>query len=72
MTLYIAVNRNRIQSNRKNGLDEPVLRICQGKRGRPVYANEFETVGLVRVIYRPDQPLPCGARAWIENEVQKE
>jgi hypothetical protein len=67
-TLYIAVNRNRIATNRKHGLDEPVLRICEGLHGRPSYANEFEAVGRVRVVYRPDCPLPCGARAWIEIE----
>lgn len=68
MTLYIAVNRNRIQSNRKHGQNEPVLRICEGKHGKPMYANEVEYTGLVRVVYRPDAPLPCGARAWIEIE----
>lgn len=68
MILIVAVNRNRIASNRKHNRDDPVLRICEGKYGKPRYANEVEAFGRVRVVYRPDAPLPCGARAWVEIE----
>ena len=31
------------------------------------YCHEVEIEGPCKVIYRPDDPLPCGARVWIET-----
>lgn len=32
------------------------------------YCNEVEILGPSKVVYRPDNPLPCGAQCWIETE----
>jgi len=35
------------------------------------YGNEVEILGPCKIVYRPDNPLSCGAKVWIEtiNEV---
>ena len=34
------------------------------------YAREVEILGESKVIYRPDKPLSCGAKVWIETEAE--
>jgi hypothetical protein len=60
----IHVNQHIIKKNRKTGERNPVLTIKTYKSN--VYASEIEGDGKFRVIYRPDQPLACGAQVWIE------
>lgn len=59
------VNQHVIKANGKTGARNPVLTIKQGRRNR--YAHEVEILGPSRLVYRPDRPLPCGARVWIET-----
>lgn len=66
---YTHVNRNVIDSNRKHGRDDPVVRFQKGKYGKPVYAREVELPAGSRVVYSPHEPvLPCGARLVIISE----
>lgn len=67
---YTHINRNVIDSNRKNGTDNPAVRFQKGKYGKPTYANEVVLHGGSRVVYRPsgDPILPCGARLVIISE----
>jgi hypothetical protein len=37
-----------------------------------VYAFEVEVLGPSRIVYRPDKPLSCGARCWIETDADVE
>jgi hypothetical protein len=68
---YTHINRGKIDSNRKHGTDEPVVRFQRGKHGRAIYAHEVEIPGPSRVIYSPHEPiLPCGARMVITSEVE--
>jgi hypothetical protein len=60
----IHVNQHRIKANRKNGTDEPVLTIKTSKANQ--YAHEVSILGPSNIVYRPDKPLACGARVWIE------
>ena len=62
----IHINRNIIQSNSKHGTKTPVVRIQEGNKQR--YCMEVNIKGPSRLVYRPDQPLSCGAKLWIETE----
>lgn len=61
---YIHVNQHNIKHNRAHDDDLPVLTVKSGKRNR--YGHEVTMEGSIRVVYRPDKPLSCGARVWIE------
>ena len=65
---YIHVNQHKIRSNKKNGENEPVITIKEGKTN--TYCHAVEIKGPSRVTYGGnDKPLlPCGARVVIETE----
>ena len=69
MKTIIHVNQHVVKSNRKNGVNDPVLTVKTYKEN--IYAHEVEIKGDSKVIYSPDKPLSCGAHVWIEtfNEV---
>ena len=62
----IHINRQVIQHNAKHCKQLPVCRIQEGNKIR--YSMEIEIKGPSRMIYRPDNPQPCGAKLWIETE----
>lgn len=64
----IHVNQHVIRANKKKGEQRPVLTVKTSKTN--VYAHEVEISGPCKVIYRPDKPLSCGARVWIETTSQ--
>ena len=66
MKTIIHVNQHVVKSNRKNGLNEPVLTVKTYKTN--TYAHEVEIKGDSKVVYSPDKPLSCGAHVWIETE----
>lgn len=61
----IHVNQHKIRSNKKHGLDEPVITVKTSKSN--TYANSVDIKGPSKVIYSPDKPLSCGAKVWIET-----
>lgn len=63
---YVSVCKNVVLSNLKHGKNEPPLRISHGKHGKPDHRHNFEFNGRARVIYDPKNPMPWGARAWVE------
>lgn len=65
MKTIIHVNQFAIRKNKKTGSDDPVLSVKTYKENR--YAHEVEIQGSSRLVYRPDKPLSCGARCWIET-----
>ena len=69
MKTIIHVNQHVVKSNRKNGVNDPVLTVKTYKEN--IYAHEVEIKGDSKVYYSPDKPLSCGAHVWIEtfNEV---
>ena len=71
MKSIIHVNQHHIKANRKDGGNRPVFTIKQS--GKTVYAQEVEFVAkpdaVTRFVYRPDQPLSCGAHVWVETEL---
>jgi hypothetical protein len=75
MTVYVHVNRNVIDANRKHGKTDPALIARVGKTGPGVYSNDIQVVkdGEVVARFRADfaKPiLPCGARVVVETECE--
>lgn len=71
MKTIVHVNQHNIKSNSKAdpGERKPVLTVKTYKSNQ--YGNEVEILGPCKVVYRPNNPLSCGAKVWIEtsNEV---
>lgn len=70
MKTLIHVNQHEIKKNRKFGTKDPVLTVKTYKSND--YANtaiilDKDGNEVARVVYRPDQPLSCGAHVWIET-----
>jgi len=66
MLTRIHVNQHVIKANRKHGRSDPPLTAKNYRQNRK--AHEVTIPGPSRVVYRPDNPLPCGAHVWIETE----
>jgi hypothetical protein len=68
--IIIHINRNIIQANNKHGEENPVCRVEEN--GKVVYCMEVDIKGPSRMIYRPSNPRPCGAKLWIETQAEVE
>ena len=66
----IHVNMNTIRSNKKHNKNDPPISVRKTQSGKPTYCHSAEFDGFARVVYDPDNPLPCGARLWIEVDGQ--
>jgi hypothetical protein len=73
MKTRIHVNQHNIKANDKEGGVLPVLTVKDYKQNRKGNTAKIILDGMevARVVYRPWDPLPCGAKCWIEttNEV---
>ena len=69
MTLKrIHVNMHKIKANKKHGTNDPVITIKTSKSN--TYAHEVSILGPSKVVYKPNKPLSCGARVWIETTAE--
>lgn len=66
MKTVIHVNQHIIKKNSKTGEREPVLTSKTYKSN--TYCHEAIIDGPCKIIYRPDKPLSCGAKVWIETQ----
>jgi len=67
MKSIIHVNQHHIKHNAKNpDKRKPVLTVKRGKQN--YYADEVKFSAGASVVYRPDKPLSCGAKVWIETD----
>ena len=71
MKKIIHVNQHVLKKNTKQGTDAPVLTVKTYKSND--YAHEAVITDkdgseIARVVYRPHDPLSCGARCWIETD----
>jgi hypothetical protein len=66
----IHVNQHIIKRNAKQGTNEPVITVKEGKTN--TYAHAVNILGPSRVVYSPNKPLSCGAKVWIETEAEVE
>ena len=72
MKTKIHINQHHIKANAK-GSNLPVITVKDYKQNRKAnHAAVVDSEGkpLVKVIYSPDNPLPCGAKVWIETELE--
>ena len=69
---YIHVNQHVIRANKKNGADDPVITVKQGRTN--TYCSEVKVHGPSTIVYGGnDKPiLPCGARVVIVTESEVE
>jgi len=68
------VNQHNIRSNSK-GADLPVLTVKDYKQNRKCNQALIKDVKgnvVAKLIYSPDKPLSCGAKVWIETELNVE
>lgn len=61
----IHVNQHVIRRNRLQGESAPPLTVKVGRENHK--AHRVEVYGPCSVVYRPERPLDCGARVWIET-----
>jgi hypothetical protein len=66
MKTVIHVNQFMIRRNKKTGEKKPVITVKNYKENK--YAHELIIKGPCKLIYRPENPLSCGAHVWIETE----
>ena len=66
MIKKIHINQHIIRRNKKNNTTEPVITIKTSKNN--YYADEVEVKGSCKVVYKPNKPLSCGAKVWIETK----
>lgn len=70
-TTRIHVNQHVIKANRKTGDRKPPLTVKDYQENRKATeAIICDAAGneVARVVYRPDNPLSCGAHVWIETK----
>jgi len=70
MKTIIHVNQHKIKSNDKTGERDPVLTVKTYKSNE--YAYHVNINGPCKVVYKPDNPLRCGAKCWVETESEVE
>lgn len=66
MKTIIHVNQHNIKHNSKTGDNKPVLTVKTYKDN--TYAHEVFVKGPCKIVYRPNDPLSCGAKVWIETQ----
>ena len=70
MKKIIHINQHVIKKNSKTGERNPVI-TCKTYKDN-TYCHELVINNHTWVIYRPDKPLPCGAKVWIETTEEVE
>ncbi len=73
MKTVIHVNQHIIRANRASGAREPPLTVktyLGRQSGQTVIIIGADGKEVARVVYRPDNPLSCGAVAWVESQCE--
>lgn len=71
MKTVIHVNQHNIKANNKHDAGLPVITVKdykQNRKGNEAIIYDANGVEVARVVYRPEKPLSCGARVWIETQ----
>lgn len=74
MKTILHVNQHNIRANSK-GADLPVLTVKdyrQNRKCNQALIKDAEGNVVAKLIYSPDKPLSCGAKVWIETELNVE
>ena len=72
MRTRIHVNQHIIKSNSRNEHQAPPLTVKDYRQNRKASTAEIVVDGSVvaTVVYRPDSPLACGAKCWVETDAE--
>ena len=71
----IHVDQHAIRRNKTQGTNDPPISVKtynQNLKGDTVIIRDAEGVEVARFVYRPDKPLSCGARLWVETRLDVE
>lgn len=74
MKTIVHVNQHHIKANAK-GAELPVLTVKdykQNRRCNRAIIKDDDGNIVAQLIYSPDKPLSCGAKVWIETELNVE
>lgn len=69
----IHVAQDAIRRNTKNGTNEPVIIVRDGRKPTRHHNVKIEDDNgnlIAEIVYRPHDPLSCGARLWIETRAK--
>lgn len=74
-TTVIHVNQHVIKRNQKTGERAPAITFKTKSGGRATYGHAAVILDeqgreVARIVYRPDDPLKCGARCWVETQLR--
>jgi len=69
---YIHIKSNTIKSNKKRDKNDPPITIRKGRSKVIGYVHSVKILGESTVKYCPNNPLPCGAKVWIETDSEIE
>jgi hypothetical protein len=64
---YIHVNQLVIRHNKSFGNTLPACRVQYGLSGPSKYCHEVIINGPSKLVSRPNKPLACGAKVWVES-----
>jgi len=71
MKTRIHINQHHIRANKgRRGL--PVVTVKDYKQNRKTDTAKImhDGVEVARIVYRPEKPLSCGAKCWVETEYE--
>lgn len=74
MKTILHVNQHNIRANSK-GANLPVLTVKdykQNRKGNEATIKDAQGNVVAKLVYRADKPLVCGAKVWIETELDVE
>lgn len=67
MLKRIHVDQHAVRRNLRADTPEPVISVKTYRENLKAF--EVELLGPGKVVYRPEKPLSCGARVWIETDL---
>lgn len=73
MKTIIHINQHNIRSNSRDTTLKPVITAKNYKKNEKGFGAEiFDKNGniVAKIVYSPNKPLKCGARCWVETELQ--
>ena len=68
MKKRIHINQHVIRKDKATGKKNPCITVKTYKSNE--YYTEVKVDGPCTIVYRPDHPLSCGARVWVETDAE--
>lgn len=73
-TTVVHINQHTIRRNAKLGTADPAVTFKRKSGGKATACHQAIIVDqlgneVARIVYRPHKPLSCGARCWVETQL---